>query len=243
MYFNQADYDIRCEWGLEGIKTLVPTSCACVIIDVFSFTTCVDAALSRGASVYPYRGPKEDLVEFAHARNAILATFGRKAVEGYSLTPSSLLRLPSGGAVVLPSPNGSTLSLATGNVATFAGCLRNARAVAEAAQMVGKPISVIPAGERWPDGSLRPGLEDLIGAGAVIHYLTGTRSPEAETAESVFLHFRERLLEILATCSSGKEAGDQGSPEDVRLAAELNISQIAPRLMNGRYEPEAKIQS
>ncbi len=75
----------------------------------------------------------------------------------------------------------------------------------------------------------------------MIHYLSGTRSPEAETAEGVFLHFRERLPEILATCSSGKEAGDQGSPEDVRLAAELNISQVIPRLVGSRYEQQAKL--
>ena len=72
---------------------------------------------------------------------------------------------------MLPSPNGSTLSLATAETPTLAGCLKNCRTVALAAVTYGNRIAVIPAGEKWPDGSLRPSFEDFIGAGAVIRYL------------------------------------------------------------------------
>jgi 2-phosphosulfolactate phosphatase len=123
----------------------------------------------------------------------------------------------------------------TGNTPSLAGCLRNSRAVAQAAQETGGTIAVIPAGERWEDGSFRPALDDLLGAGAIIHYLRGTRSVEAEAAQTVFLHFRERLAETLAACGSGKEAADHGILEDVRMAADLNASLHAPRLVDGAF--------
>lgn len=36
---------------------------------------------------------------------------------------------------------------------------------------LGRTVAVIPAGERWADGSLRPAIEDLLGAGAFIREL------------------------------------------------------------------------
>ena len=43
-----------------------------------------------------------------------------------------------------------------------------------------KALHVIPAGELWPDGGLRPAIEDLLGAGAIIHHLDLPCSPEAQ---------------------------------------------------------------
>ncbi len=235
MYYDQVEFSIRCEWGLEAVNRLASSSDAVIIVDVISFSSCVDVAVSHGGRVYPYRWRDERSVEFARSLGAILAISGRKDPVGFSLAPSSMLRLPPDSAVVLPSPNGATLSLATGSTPTFAGCLRNARAVAAAAAGAGKRVTVIPAGERWEDGSLRPALEDWLGAGAILHALPGSRSPEAEAAVAVFLHFRGKLFETLAACSSGKEAIDHGSMEDVELAANLDASGVAPRLIDNAF--------
>jgi 2-phosphosulfolactate phosphatase len=242
MYFDQSDFPIRCEWGLEAVNRLAPTSDVVVIVDIISFTSSVDVAVSRGGRVYPYRGSAEGLAEFARSLGAILANSSRKDPAGFSLAPSSMLRLPPGSAVVLPSLNGSTLSLATGNTPTFAGCLRNAGAVAAACASLGQRITIIPAGERWGDGSLRPALEDWLGAGAILHALQGSHlppgsvSPEAQAAAAAFIHFREILFNTLATCGSGKEAANLGSIEDIRLAADLDASTIAPLLFEGAYQ-------
>lgn len=236
MYYAQSEYRIRCEWGIEGIQQLAPDSDAFIIVDVFSFSTCVDIALSRGARVFPYAWRDDRSAAYAESIGAVLAAGSRSDPQHYSLAPSSMLRLPPDARVVLPSPNGSTLSLATGSTPTFTACLRNAKAVAKAALKAGSRISVIPSGERWKDDSLRPALEDQIGAGAIVHELTGDRSPEAEAAEAVFLRFRDDLFNTLAACSSGKEAAARGSVEDVRLAAALNASAIVPRLVNGAYQ-------
>ncbi len=236
MYYDQSEFPIRCEWGLEAVNRLASSSDAVVIVDVISFTSCVAVAVSRGGRVYPYRWRDERSVEFARSLGAILAISNRKDPNGFSLAPSSMLHLPPGSAVVLPSPNGATLSLATGATPTFAGCLRNASAVAAAAAAIGKRVTVIPAGERWENGSLRPALEDWLGAGAILHALPGSRSPEAEAAVAGFLHFRESLFETLTACSSGKEAIDRGSMEDVQLAADLDASGAAPRLIENAYQ-------
>lgn len=53
--FDQMSYRIRFEWGTEGIRRLAPRSQVVVIVDVLSFTTCVEVAVSRDVVVFPYR--------------------------------------------------------------------------------------------------------------------------------------------------------------------------------------------
>ena len=233
MTFTQSEFNIRLEWGERGVNLLAPISDVVIIVDVLSFTTCVEIATGRKAIIYPYRGQLEMAQEYARSVNADLAEKRRDAK--YSLSPKSMLNIPQGIKLVLPSPNGSTLTLATGDTPTLAGCLRNARAVAQAAKKYGRRIAIIPAGERWPDGSLRPSFEDLMGAGAIINFLDGKCSPEARTAKFAFLAAEKDLETQLLQCGSGKELIERGYREDVLLAAELNISDCVPTLQNGAY--------
>jgi 2-phosphosulfolactate phosphatase len=237
-YFLQIKFDIRLEWGEHGVNLLAPISDVVIIVDVLSFTTCVEIATNRKAIIYPYRGELGKAEEFAHLVDAELAEKRRDAI--YSLSPLSMTKIPEGLNLVLPSPNGSTLSLATGNTLTLAGCLRNAQAVAEAAQMYGDKIAVIPAGERWSDGTLRPSFEDLLGAGAIVSYLGSRPSPEAEAARSAFEGARQDLRNLLLGCSSGKELIERGYKQDVLLAAELNVSDCVPILQDGAYIAKGK---
>src|SRR5207248_9928302 len=235
MFFDQREFDVRCEWGEAGLRQLVANSDAIVIVDVLSFATCVDIAVGKGASVDPYRWQDASAVAYADSLGAVLATRRRQHTTGYSLSPASLLRLPAGTRLVLPSPNGATLSLATGHLPTLAGCLRNARAVAQALQRYGRRIGVVPAGERWEDGSLRPAVEDLLGAGAIIQYLPGTRSPEAAVAETTFLHLQTEVTACLQQCTSGKELIGRGFAQDVAVAAAVDQSACVPILSGGAY--------
>ena len=113
--------------------------------------------------------------------------------------------------------------------------LSQRESVAEAAQLLGNRIAVIAAGERWPDGSLRPAVEDWLGAGAIIHHLKGTRSPEAASAAAAFSDSSHSLVEHLQRCSSGRELIERGFESDISYAADLDISATAPILRNGGY--------
>ncbi len=233
MYYDQHEYNIRCEWGFTGVTQLASSSHSIIIVDVLSFSTAVDIAVENGAVIYPYRWNDETATAYAEAHCAMLA--GSSGEGGYSLSLESLLGIPAGTRLVLPSPNGSTLSLATGDVPTFAGCLRNARAVAHASLQVGQNVAIIPAGERWKDGTLRVAWEDLIGAGAIIHHLQGTKSPEAVLAESAFTRFRGDLLSWLGECSSGRELIGRGLAYNVELASALDTSNCVPTLRDRAY--------
>jgi 2-phosphosulfolactate phosphatase len=234
VYFDQAEHDLKCEWGLEGLLALQPASDAVVIVDVLSFSTAVDIALSNGASVLPYRWKDESAKRCAAEKGAVLAD-ERSGSGEYTLSPASLRSIPRGTLLVLPSPNGSTLSLCASGVPLYTACLRNAPAVAKRAAAHGSRIAVIPAGEQWRESSLRPCLEDLIGAGSVLAELPGTLSPEAEMAIATFARFRPNLGGALFRCGSGKELVDRGFGLDVELAAEYAVSHAAPMLVRERF--------
>jgi len=234
MTFDQSEFEVRCEWGENGVKQLAPSSDVVIIVDVLSFSTSVEIAASRGAILFPYRWKDESARDFAASLNAELACH-RGNPNGYSLSPASLLTIPAGVRLVLPSPNGSTLSLATGSTPTLAGCFRNCRAVAQAAMKYGRRVAVIPAGEQWSDGGLRPSFEDWAGAGAIISHLEGRLSPEARMALAVYNDAKPDLRQLLNSCGSGKELIARGFEQDVNLAAELAISECAPVLVKGGY--------
>lgn len=235
MIFDQSEFDLRCEWGEQGVISLAPISDVIIVVDVISFSTSVEIATNNGAMIFPYQWRDKSAINYAKKFKAELASRERQPRQGYSLSPSSLVNISAETRLVLPSPNGSTLSLKTGSTLTLAGCLRNAKAIANFAQNHGKKIAVIPAGERWLDGSIRFAVEDLIGAGAILSNLQGKLSPEAETAVMTFKSFQDKILTIFKNCSSGKELIDRKCFTDVELAAKLNQSSCVPVLRNNFY--------
>ena len=123
--FDQSTYQVRLEWGIEGLARLAPAD-VIVVVDVLRFSTTVIRALEDGI---------ESRLDDARATSI-------------------------NGAVVAAA--------AAGTGVVLLGALRNASAVAAAARRFGPRVSVIPAGERWPDGSMRAALEDWLGAGAIL---------------------------------------------------------------------------
>jgi 2-phosphosulfolactate phosphatase len=232
--FAQEYAACRCEWGTEGLSALAPADVT-IIVDVFTFTTCVDVALGAGAIILPYRWEDPTAADYAVRNGAELA--GKRRQARYSLAPESYVDAPAGLRCVLPSPNGAriTLDAAARSDVLLAACLRNAEAVATTAERLGRTINVIACGERWPSGALRPALEDALGAGAVLAHLAGRRSVEAKAFVTLFEHHKAELRELLAQTSSGRELEARGHVRDTDYAAALNASAIAPRFDGVAY--------
>ena len=227
----------RCEWGLSGLLALRDEVAVLVVVDVLSFSTAVDVAVGRGAAVLPFASgdPAAARAEAAR-RGAVVAV--RRGQPGFSLSPASLAAAPSGLRLLLPSPNGSRLSLAGGAPPVLAGCLRNAAAVAGAALNLagGGAVGVVPAGEGWPDGSLRPAVEDLLGAGAVLHHLELDPCPEARMARDAYHAAGQDLAALVRAGRSGQELLARGFPGDVDLAVQEGCSAAAPLLRDGAFQ-------
>lgn len=230
-WLRQDEWDVRFEWGPAGVEAVHAE--AVVLVDVLRFTTAVDAAVSRGATVFPYRWKDDSALAYATEVAAVLADPG--ATSGPSLSPVSLLSLHPGDRVVLPSPNGSTcaaIASAMGGI-VLAGCLRNASAIGQWLKGRATAVTVIACGERWPDGSLRPSLEDYLGAGAVIAALAGSRSPEAAAAAEAWTVAAPRAAEVVSSCASGKELIARGWARDLEFAVSVDASNCVPLLQDG----------
>jgi len=262
--FGQREFGVRMEWGLRGAEKVSLGADYTVIIDVLSFTTTVSVALDYGVEVFPYPWHEASAQEFARRHEAVLAVGRSVAARDagqplVSLSPASVRSATGLRRIVMPSPNGSALAshLSSSGGTILGACLRNRTAVAQwlaaqwlatqslatqrlASQRTPSPVvAIVAAGERWPDGTLRPAAEDLWGAGAVIAALaslgmTGA-SPEARSAAGAWHAVEATLGAALASCSSGLELASAGYAVDVEIAAELDASACVPLLSGGRF--------
>lgn len=263
-WHSQNQHPVRLEWGAEGALALTRYAMGggarvfAVVVDVLSFSTSVSVATDAGADVYPYRWGQEGAREFSEQRSATLAVGRSESRDGrVSLSPQSIRDATELEALVLPSPNGSTITdrLAGSGALVVAGALRNRAAVGRwLADWLVKDgdrktvVVLVTAGERWPDGSLRPAVEDLWGAGALAdallqdfhaHETASALSPEAEAARLAYLGVRLDVAGALAGCASGRELVESGWRRDVAIAGELDASSGVPVLHEGAFRSAA----
>lgn len=211
--FDQHRYQVRLDWGLDGLRRLAPADIV-VVVDVLRFSTSTTAALERGESV-PLDGS-------AHA----VSINGAAVAEAAGAT----------GAVVL------------------LGCLRNARAVADAVldtqrrRAARTSVAVIAAGElagREPGAALRFAVEDQLGAGAIVDAL-GVRgvdhtSPEAAAAGEAFRGLRGAVRHLLTASGSGQELllredrPVEESRGEVLDAAAVDAASVVPVHRDGAF--------
>ena len=248
MVFSQRPAGVRFEWGPAGAAMLAESCAVLVVVDVLSFTTAVSVAVERGMKVHPFPWDGPESVAYAERVGAVLAADRRAATAAHpwSLSPYALRHAPVVDDLVLPSPNGSAICAAaasTGAEVVAAG-LRNASAVARWLLARGygsalRPVGVVAAGERWPDGTLRPAVEDLVGAAAVLDGLAGAQGGLSVEA-AVALSLLDRVTDLAAAVrgsASGRELEVAGFGTDVAVAVEVDVTDVVPALRAGVFEP------
>jgi 2-phosphosulfolactate phosphatase len=240
--YAQQGFRVGFDWGPAGAAAVGGSLVA--VVDVLSFTTAVTVAVDRGIDVYPYRWRDETAVAYAEQHDAVLAV-GRSQ-HGITLSPLSIRQAQGVERLVLPSPNGSTIAqqLSDSGSTVLAVSLRNTSAAADwasakLAEDASLTVVAIAAGERWADGSLRPAVEDLWGAGAFLAALVdrgvGPLSPEARAAVAAYREVADELPELLHDCAGGRELTQYGFAQDVAVAAEVDSSALLPVLEDGVF--------
>jgi 2-phosphosulfolactate phosphatase len=238
---RQQGHGLRFDWGLAGATAIARRADVAVVVDVLSFTTTLTVAVDAGVAVLPFRWDDARAVEHARTRDAVLAVGRSRARPGeISLSPATLRRPRLPERLVLPSPNGSTIAqrLSEGRGSCVGASLRNAEAVAtwiaDRHDPARTTVAVVAAGEQWPDGGLRPAVEDAWGAGAVIDHLTRAGwdevSPEAVSARAAWRAVADDVANSLLACVSGQELVRAGFRGDVDIAAEAGTSRCVPVL-------------
>ncbi len=243
---RQLDAGVRFDWGPVAARHLHEASGCLVIVDVLTFTTATTVATGRGMEVLPYHLGAPGLESFAADHGAELAVRRREvsAAHPWSLSPGTLLRGPLAARLVLPSPNGSAIAAiaAESGGLALASCLRNSGAVTSwlldnGYGTANRPITVVAAGERWHDGSLRPALEDGLGAGAVLSGLRAAGLPLSVEAAAMAVAYDATGDVAAAVRGSGSalELDGVGCAQDVELAVALDVDVHVPVLTDGAF--------
>lgn len=238
---SQSDDRYRFEWGPNGLRALAPEATVVVVVDVIGLSTVACAVIEAGGTVVPWR--REDLDPEAHARS-----IGAVVLHGEPPPVADALALPDHTTVVVPSARGAALVDAAsdhGAGHVLVGCLRNASATARLARRLAGEhggIAVIAAGARWrgATGPLRPAVEDLIAAGAVLAALDPSAavgaprcSPEAAAARDAFLGARADLVGAHLRSTTGRARDTSGDDADVVVTAALDVTDLAVRALTG----------
>jgi 2-phosphosulfolactate phosphatase len=255
--FDQSPQVCRVEWGKRGARDAAERGDIIIIVDVLSFSSTVISALNFGAIIYPYP-PHLDGGKYAKKVGAeyILGRSEAAKLDKPTLSPVSFNQEHANKRYVLSSLNGAFCTWIANKVpALLIGSFLNAFAVGEFAnqlrRQIGGNITVVPCGEQWSDkgeleDSLRPAIEDYLGAGAILSYLEGSRSPEAEVCFGAFVQSKDKLKDLIWECGSGRELRERGFAEDVMYCSRLNDCQTVPILNKDHFvsaDKEKKFES
>ena len=211
--FGQSRYQVRLEWGDDGLARLAASDVV-VVVDVLRFSSTVTTRVAAGGAV--------PLDAAAHAVSLNGAATCRAAA---ALDPAPIVLL-------------GCLRNASAVAEAIADEQRRRGARTSIALIAGGELVPADAGAAARTAR-RFAVEDLLGAGAIVDAL-GVRgidhtSPEAAAAGEAFRGLRAATRHLLAASGSGQELAERGAHDEVRAAAELDASTAVPVLREGVF--------
>jgi 2-phosphosulfolactate phosphatase len=205
--FDQHRYQVRHDWGAEGLQRLDPADVV-VVVDVLRFSTTVTDAVARGESV--------PLDAAAHAVSLNGAAVAQRA--------------GASGAVVLLGclRNAAAVARAVLDVQHERGA-RTSIAVIAAGELASRAPGAalrFAVEDQLGAGAIIDALGDL----GVDH-----TSPEAAAACEAFRGLRGAVRHLLTASGSGQELLDLGRRDEVLNAAAVDAASVVPVLRDGAF--------
>ena len=213
--FDQSAYQVRLDWGIEGLERLASPDIV-VVVDVLRFSTTVIRALEAGQTM------------------ALDAEARAISINGAVVAEAAAVRAAAASASALVLLGGLR------NASAVAAAV-----YAEQQRRGGRTsIAVLACGERTgrdAGAPLRFAVEDQLGAGAIIDAL-GARgidhtSPEAAVAAESFRALRRATTHLVTASGSGRELTGAGLGDQVRAAAAVDAASVVPVLRDGVFRP------
>ncbi|MFJ4044336.1 2-phosphosulfolactate phosphatase [Microbacterium sp. NPDC089987] len=219
--FDQSSYQVRLEWGTQGLARLAPADIV-IVVDVLRFSSTLADAVAAGQRI-----ALSDAIRWSTNGASVVAAASASA-----------------------APDAGAPTVLVGGIRNAAATARAVMAVQER-QGTRASVSIIAAGELAATGELRFAVEDQLGAGAIISALCDLgidhSSPEAAAAAEAYRALRPGLRHMLVGSGSGRELVE-GVASTARMeaagvrpaataeAAELDAVDAAVVLSDGVFE-------
>ncbi|WP_314505694.1 2-phosphosulfolactate phosphatase [uncultured Microbacterium sp.] len=203
--FDQSTYQVRLEWGVDGLARLAPAEIV-VVVDVLRFSTTVIDAVQRGER---YR-----LDAAAHAVSINGAAVAAAAADA--------------GALVLL---GALTNASAVAAAALAEQQRRGARTSIAVIAAGELGSVDARLRFAMEDQLGAGaVVDALGALGIDH-----TSPDAAVAAESFRALRRAAKHLLTASGSGLELIERGRQDEVLAAAAVDAASLVPVLRDGVF--------
>lgn len=206
--FSQHTYQVRCDWGVDGLLRLAPADVV-VVVDVLRFTSVVSARVAAGERVDVSELRSRSLNGAAVADAAAALGHAPVVIAGSlrnaAAVADAVVRIQTerGGRVsVAVVPGGERTSRESGAPVRFA-----------VEDQLGAGAIVHALGERGIDHT----------------------SPEAAAAGEAFRALRQAVRHLVGASGSGRELRERDERQVVLDATELDADPVAPVLRDGVF--------